>query len=475
MMETEKMETVTINKESVHVLWKPQPGKQEMALKRTEKEILYGGARFGGKSDGGRIWLLRPFVDFPDSVHQYRALILRENAKDLRGWVDKAESHYRHIGGRVVGNPPIIKFDNGAKFYIGHLADENSYKHYLGDEFHRMLIEELTLIPTELRYLKILGSCRTNCEIYPQVFCTTNPGNIGHLWVKKRWKIQGKPPYEIKTIRDGNLTRVFIPATFRDNPIGMKNDPGYEDYLNSITDEALRAAWMDGDWSKFVGQFFDINNHIHGIEAFKVPDAIDLVGSLDYGTTNPTSFGLWFQDKSNNYNYRIGEYYQANKAGSEHARDIVTYCKTHPMTDGRLPKIIYADPSMWIKVKLDDNLPAKSPADIFIEKKLNVTQANNDRINGWRILKELLHYNENKAPEMYYFKRFCKNFESLMPMQIHDEKNVEDVKKTEFDHIADETRYYSIMMRPSVSIKEMYESLESTNEPDSVGIMDRDF
>ena len=34
------------------VHWQPQP-KQELALKATEDEILYGGARGGGKTDAG--------------------------------------------------------------------------------------------------------------------------------------------------------------------------------------------------------------------------------------------------------------------------------------------------------------------------------------------------------------------------------------------------------------------------------------
>lgn len=470
------METVTIKNKELTVSWKPHPGRQTDALKRTEFEVLYGGARGGGKTDAGLAWLTRPFVDCPDLISYYRGLVLRKNASDLSDWIDRATLFFRHLHGQIVGNPPVIKFPCGAFIRTGHMADVNAYNKYIGHEYARILIEELTQVPSEQDYLKIISSCRSTTGIKPQVFCTTNPGNVGHIWVKSRWGINGKPPYTVQTVVDPltGLDRVFIPAKIDDNPTLTRTQPQYENQLNSLP-EPLRSAWRLGDWDVFAGQYFSINPGVHGVEPFMVPDALDLVGSVDYGTTNPTSFGLWFQDKSNNCNYRIGEYYQAGLTGSEHARNIVNFCKSHPKTDGRLPKIIYADPSMWIKIRLTDEvLPAQSPAELFQGAGLNLFQANNDRINGWRITKELLHYNEKKEPEIKYFRGYCNNFESLMPMQIHDEKNVEDVKKTEFDHIADETRYYSIMMRPSVSIKEMYESV-STNEPERASIMDRDF
>ncbi len=458
------------------IVWQPHPGKQTTALQRTEKEILLGGARFGGKSDTGRIWLLRPFKDYPNSVHLYRALVIRENSKDLRGWVDKAMGYYEPLGARAVGNPPIIKFKNGAKFYVGHLADENSYKHYLSDEFQRVLFEELTLVPKEISYLMVLGSCRTTCEIAPQILCTTNPGNAGHVWVSKRWDIpKGKPPYPIKTVKLGKLTEgVFIPMNYKDNPTGMKNDPFYEDYLNNLP-EPLRSAWRDGDWSVFAGMYFtELSQADHGIEPFEIPKHWDLVGGLDYGETAPTSFGLYTVDTTNNWIIRIGEYYKPGRAASESARNIIQFCKDNPWTGGRLPSHTYADPSMEVKRRIDEVIQ-KSPEDIFNEYGLYLKLANNDRIGGWRVCKEALHETRRLQGEFInpeeipissklgfkYFLGENPTFEELIPAQLHDKNKVEDVLKCDIDHIADEWRYLMIMLRgKGVSVKEFQAAIE---------------
>jgi len=41
------------------VVWAPQPGRQTEALSTKAFELLYGGAKFGGKTQGGKAWLCR--------------------------------------------------------------------------------------------------------------------------------------------------------------------------------------------------------------------------------------------------------------------------------------------------------------------------------------------------------------------------------------------------------------------------------
>lgn len=223
--------------------WQPQT-KQNLALSSIEDEILYGGARGGGKTDAGQAWLLYD-IDKP----RYRALVIRRNATDLDDWIDRAKIMYAPAKGAYVGD--TFNFPSGARIRTGHLKDDNAYTKYQGHEYQKLLLEEVTHIASESNYEKLLGSCRSTIpEIKPQVFCTTNPDGPGYSWVKRRWNIPDKPDEIVKVLdeRTGR-TRVFIPSRVQDNPVLMTIDPGYIKYLESIQDEDLREAWLNGSWS----------------------------------------------------------------------------------------------------------------------------------------------------------------------------------------------------------------------------------
>lgn len=275
--------------------WKPHPGPQTEALKRTEKEILYGGSRGGGKSECGRVFMLNPAIEenakgeplFP----AYRGLVLRLHAEDLTDWVDKADTMYRPFGAKKVGRPAVFHFPGGQKILTNHLQNRDAFQKYQGQEFQRMLLEEATQIPEEDRYNRLLASCRSTIPgLTPRVFLTANPGGAGHGWVQTRFvKVFGKfnkklnrweAEWDLKAARwksDGETTRIpegmpffvlppvqtvqgtwriFIPARVDDNPTLIENDPGYLAMLESLP-EALRRAWRHGDWDSFSGQYFE--------------------------------------------------------------------------------------------------------------------------------------------------------------------------------------------------------------------------
>jgi len=229
------------------IKWKPQP-KQEIVLRRIEDEILYGGARGGGKTDAGMAWLMYD-LDKP----KYRALVIRQHAVDLSDWIDRAKDFYSGAGGRFTGDK--FTFPSGAIIKTGHLADKDAYQKYQGHEYQKILIEELTHISRESNYEKLLASCRsTVMGIKSQIFCTTNPDGAGYEWVKERWSIPDIPDMDkiYKTVNeDGDLTRVFVPSTMDDNQVLMESDPKYVKKIEAIKDEELRRAWRDGSWEGF--------------------------------------------------------------------------------------------------------------------------------------------------------------------------------------------------------------------------------
>src|SRR3990167_8114927 len=127
--------------------WQPQP-KQALALASDADEILYGGARGGGKTDAGQAWLT---YDIGNSL--LRALVIRRNADDLKDWIDRAQRMYQPTNAVFTGTPAEITWPSGAKARTGHLKDENAYTKYQGHEYQRILNEELSHIPREKDYL----------------------------------------------------------------------------------------------------------------------------------------------------------------------------------------------------------------------------------------------------------------------------------------------------------------------------------
>ena len=114
-------------------------------------------------------------------------LVIRRNYSDLRNWIDRAMQLYPYA--KLSGTPSVFKFPSGAKVYLSHLSQQDSWTQFQGWEVHRLLIEELGQIPNEEMYMKLISSVRSTIDIKPQVFATCNPGGVGHSWIKRRWKI----------------------------------------------------------------------------------------------------------------------------------------------------------------------------------------------------------------------------------------------------------------------------------------------
>lgn len=425
-------------------IWKPHP-RQEEALKRIEYEILYGGARGGGKTDAGLVWLT-DYIENP----QYRALVIRKNADDLSDWVGRAVKFYTGLGAKIGYRPAIIKFPSGAEIRTGHLKDDQAYTKYQGHEYQRMLIEELTQIPDERRYLQLLGSCRsTVSDIKAQVFATTNPGGVGHIWVKKRFVDPAPPntPFKDKT---SGRTRIYIPARVDDNPTLMKADPDYVQYLEGLkdTDNELWKAWRMGDWSTFAGQYFrEFNPDIHAVNSF-IPDKSKvqmIIGGLDWGRAAPFSchFTAIQVKKANGVVYHraytFAEIYGTEKTPKEWGHEIMKELEHFNLTLDDI-RFIQADNQIFTKGLDMSKSIADQFADANQEFRYKLQPGSKDRIGGWENLHNWLSLAPDGLP-YWMITRNCHNLIRTLPELIHDEVKVEDVDTHGEDHAADDQRY----------------------------------
>ena len=134
----------------------------------------------------------------------------REQFEDLRRSVLPA---VRHDYDKRTG---VVTLWQDSRIVLGHFRSESEIDNYLGIEYDVILIEEATTL-TESKYRALRDSNRTAKRGWrPRIYSTTNPGNIGHGWYKRRF---------IEPFRRGQQhdTR-FVPATVDDNRF---IDPGY--------------------------------------------------------------------------------------------------------------------------------------------------------------------------------------------------------------------------------------------------------
>lgn len=308
--------------------WQPTT-KQAEALSQADFEILYGGARGGGKTDAGIAFLL-----YDKDHSRYRALVIRKNAGDLNDWVSRARIMYKPTLAEFVKGE--IRFPGGAIIVLGHLKDENAYEKYQGHEYHKMLIEELTQIPSEESYLKLISSCRSTIpELRPQVFATTNPGGRGHSWVKKRFNLTGNTNQIVRTLdKITNRSRVFIPAKVDDNPFIMENDPSYVKFLDGLPD-GLREQWRLGSWEdvEIKGAYYSamIAEARRQGRITDVPHdpALPVYTVWDLGIDDSMTVGFWQRTSEK---MKLIDYYENSNLGLPHYVKIV---KEKPYTYGK--------------------------------------------------------------------------------------------------------------------------------------------
>ena len=421
---------------SDNVIWQPHKGQQTRALSTDAFCIAYGGARGGGKTDCGLAWLIEPkYLDHP----QYRALVLRRNYDDLRDWIDRAKFFYRFLGFTTVGNPTEFRFPSGAKIRTGHLSEDSAFQKYLGHQYHKLLIEEATLIPNEIDYERVASAVRSpHKELPPCIFLTTNPGGAGHKWFKDRFV---KKPNKVIKGKDGR-TQCFIPAKIYDNPTLLESDPDYVKQLESLPDE-LRRMWLDGDWEVFQGQYFDtFKRDVHTIKPIPIPDSWYRYRVIDYGYRAPFCC-LWLAVDYDQNVYIYREHYVAGRELHYHMNKI----KELSGDEDYMATII--DPSTYISNPQNTNrsdvtAPSnKSIADILLFNGIPTVRANNNRMSGWNLVREYLQEKNQKDKNGGNLRIFenCENLINEFTTAIYDKHRVEDLDTKGDDHGLDCTRY----------------------------------
>lgn len=199
------------------------------------REVFYGGAAGGGKSDALLMGALQ-YVDEPG----YAALILRRNFKQLNMpgalmnrshlWLDGTDAVWRE-------GTKTWTFPSNATITFGHFGTtEEARTQYESAEFQYIAIDEVTGFAEEdyrfmfSRLRRLKGS-----RVPIRMRSASNPTGRGREWVKRRF-------VDATTRR---TTSVFVPAFLWDNPY-----LDADEYIESLR-ELHPVMWkrlLRGDW-----------------------------------------------------------------------------------------------------------------------------------------------------------------------------------------------------------------------------------
>lgn len=386
----------------------------------------------------------------------YRAIIFRRSFPQAQEIIDRTRRYYPLVDQNASYKEKEHRwyFSSGATIQIGHMQYEQDRFNYHGHEYHYVAFDELTQF-TQDQYLYMFSRTRsTDPEIRPMVRSASNPGNIGHEWVKNRF-VTITEPYRTYIDPKTGLSRVFIPAKVQDNPYLLESDPDYIQRLMLLPPNDQRR-YLEGIWDTFEGQVFsELNPEIHGVEPLDIPPEWPRYRAFDWGYSSPFVV-LWFAVDEEKRIWIYREWYGAKldpdkrtyvglkMTAAEIAREIKALEMRENDTKVRPGP---ADPSIFKKrMDMKTKILGRSVADEMAEEGVHWIPGDNDRIAGKHQIHTRLRLNENGEPSLFIFKN-CEHFWRTMALMHEDPKNPEDVEEGGEDHIYDTLRYV-LMFQP---------------------------
>lgn len=267
---------------------------------------MYGGAAAGGKSDALLMSALQ-YVHVPG----YSAILFRRTYQDLNlpGAI-MARSHewLAHTGAKWNGTDKRWTFPSGAQLSFGYLDNDRDRFRYASAEFQFIGFDELTQFPEGwYRFLFSRLRKREGIDVPLRMRSATNPGGIGHEWVRRRF------------IDPGDTSRPFVAARIVDNP--SINAAEYRESLANL-DETTRRQLEDGVWIRdSEGLVYHYDEGRNAID--EAPKLAHLILALDFGVTAPTSFSVLGWRENDPTVYVLGSWKVPNLAPSEAAERIL--------------------------------------------------------------------------------------------------------------------------------------------------------
>ena len=379
--------------------WWNRPGMQHY------EGILCDGAIRSGKTlsmvTGFFLWSMTNFEDGCFGLCGRTIGALQRNIiRNLPQWLGELfrVREYRSENKLVVTAPD----GRQNTYYLFGGQDESAYKLIQGITLAGVLLDEAALMPRSF----VEQACARCSESGSKLWFNCNPEGPEH-WLYKEW-----------ILKAGEKQLLHLHFTMEDNP-GL--DPAVKARYERMYTGAFYRRYILGQWCMAEGLVYDFQPEKHITS--QIPTGGRYYISVDYGTLNPFSAGLWCV--SGGRAVRLREFYHSGRETGKMLTD-EQYHQALLELAGNLPvEQVVVDPSA-----------ASFIATIRSHGIFSVRKARNEVLGGIRLVSELLREGALQ------FTPDCKDSIREFSLYRWEENGETDRVIKENDHAMDDIRYF---------------------------------
>ena len=286
-------------------------------------------------------------------------------------------------------------------YYLFGGQDESSYTLIQGITLAGALLDEAVLMPRSF-----VEQTAARCSVEgAKLWFSCNPGS-GEHWFYKDW---------IQKAEEKRLLTIHF--TMQDNPsLSPEVLARYERMYTGV----FYRRYVLGQWCAAEGRIYDFSEQ-------NLTEETEVSGrwyiSVDYGTRNPFSAGLWCV--SDGVAVRVKEYYHDGRESGVMRTDEEYYEALENLAGERYIEKVIIDPSAASLIAL-----------LRKRGRFSVRRANNAVLPGIRLVGSLLQQGK------ILISRACKDAIREFSLYCWEDDDSRDVPKKENDHAMDDIRYF---------------------------------
>lgn len=307
-------------------------------------------------------------------------------------------------------------------YYLFGGQDESSYKLIQGVTLAGVLLDEAALMPRSF----VEQACARCSVTGSKLWFNCNPEGPEH-WLYKEWICKAK-----------EKRLLHLHFTMEDNP-GL--DPAIKDRYKAMYTGVFYRRYVLGQWCMAEGLVYEFKPENHITE--DIPKHGRYYISVDYGTQNPFSAGLWCVTERRAV--RIREFYHSGRDTGRMYTDEEYHNALMELADGLPVETVVVDPSA-----------ASFIATIRSHGVFSVRKARNNVLSGIHLVASLLREG------VLQFSPLCKDAIREFSLYRWEENGETDRVCKENDHAMDDIRYFcATVLRRN---KEIRKNTEEENE-----------